>query len=72
MGLLAPAGTPAPIIAKLHDALSRVVQQPAVKARLLDLGAEVVNSTPEQFQKLIEDEVRAFKALGQKVSLTTE
>ena len=72
MGLLAPAGTPAPIVAKLHDALSRAVQQPAVKARLLDLGAEVVNSTPEQFQKLIEDEVRAFKALGQKVSLTTD
>jgi len=72
MGLLAPAGTPAPIIRKLHDTLSRILKEPAIEAKLLAMGAVVVRSGPEQFQKLIEDEVHAFKALAAKVPLTTE
>jgi tripartite-type tricarboxylate transporter receptor subunit TctC len=72
MGLLAPAGTPASIIRKLHDTLSRILKEPAIQAKLLAMGAVVVGSSPEQFQKLIEDEVHAFKALAAKVPLTTE
>jgi tripartite-type tricarboxylate transporter receptor subunit TctC len=72
MGLLAPAGTPAPIIGKLHDTVVKILAEPAISARLLELGAEVVASTPEQFQKRIADEVAAFQALGKKVPLTTE
>lgn len=72
MGLLAPAGTPATIIRKLHETVVKVLEEPAMRAKLLELGAEVVASTPDQFQKRIEDEVKAFKALGEKVSLTSE
>jgi hypothetical protein len=36
------------------------------------MGAEVIASTSEQFQKRIEEEVAAFKALGEKVPLTAE
>ncbi len=72
MGLLAPAGTPAGIIAKLHDALAKVVANPTLDAKLLDMGAIAVTSTPKEFQKRIEEEVRAFKALGEKVPLTSE
>lgn len=72
MGLLAPAGTPAPIVQKLHDTLARILKEPAVQEKLLAMGAVVVNSSPGQFQKLIENEVHAFKALAAKVPLTSE
>lgn len=72
MGLLAPAGTPPAVINKLRDTLVQVLARPEIQARLLTMGAEVVASTSEQFQKRIEDEVVAFKALGEKVPLTAE
>jgi tripartite-type tricarboxylate transporter receptor subunit TctC len=72
MGLLAPAGTPPAIIKKLRDTLVQVLERPEMQARLLAMGAEVVASTSEQFQKRIEHEVAAFKALGEKVPLTPE
>lgn len=72
MGLLAPAGTSAAIVGKLHDAVVRAVADPTVKSKLLDMGAIAVTSTPAQFAKRIETEVSAFKALGEKVPLTSE
>jgi tripartite-type tricarboxylate transporter receptor subunit TctC len=72
MGLLAPAGTPPAVIKKLRDTLVLVLERPEIQARLLAMGAEVIASTSEQFQKRIEEEVAAFKALGEKVPLTAE
>jgi tripartite-type tricarboxylate transporter receptor subunit TctC len=72
MGLLAPTGTPPAIIATLREALAKVVQDPVIQAKLLDMGAIAVSTSPEEFQKRIEDEVRTFKALGEKVPLTSE
>ena len=51
--LLAPAGTPAPVIAKLHDAAIMALQDPAVRKQLTDLGYEVVGGTPEALGALI-------------------
>jgi len=45
----APKGLPADIKAKLHDALVAGLNDPQVKARLLELGFEIVANTPEQF-----------------------
>ncbi len=44
-----PRGLPADIKAKLREAIVAAVADPAVKARLLDLGFEIVANTPEQF-----------------------
>ena len=43
-----PAGTPKPIIAKLHAALMDAMKQPDVRARFESMGAEPVGSTPEE------------------------
>ncbi len=51
--LLAPAGTPAPVVATLHDAAVTALQDPAVRKQLTDLGYEVVGSTPDQLGALI-------------------
>ena len=48
-GLLAPAGTPRPIINKLHGELVRIIQSPESVARLAAVGAIPVANTPEQF-----------------------
>ena len=44
-----PRGLPADIKTKLHGAIVAAVADPAIKARLLDLGFEIVTSTPDQF-----------------------
>src|SRR5690349_19876923 len=52
-GLAFPAGTPQPIIDKLHKAMQQVLAKDAVKKRLEDIGAAVNLSTPEEFRKVI-------------------
>jgi tripartite-type tricarboxylate transporter receptor subunit TctC len=52
-GLMAPAATPAEIVAKLNVEINRVLQLPEVKERLLELGAEPANTSPEQFGQFI-------------------
>jgi len=56
-GLLAPAGTPAEVIARLQDAIARSVTRPNVKKALGDLSADAVANTPEQFSRVIAAEL---------------
>jgi tripartite-type tricarboxylate transporter receptor subunit TctC len=56
-GALAPARTPPAAVAKLSAALTRVLQTPEVKDKLLLQGAEAVTSTPQEFDALIRDEL---------------
>jgi tripartite-type tricarboxylate transporter receptor subunit TctC len=55
-GLLAPAGTPPMIVARLNDALVRALKTPEVTERLAALGQDPVTSTPEEFGAFIRDE----------------
>lgn len=52
-GILAPAGTPKPIISKLNAEIQRVLALPDVKQRLAMEGAEAMGNTPEQFEAQI-------------------
>ena len=51
--LLAPPGTPEPIVAKLNAAALAALADPAIHKRLTDLGFEVVGSTPDELKTLI-------------------
>lgn len=55
-GMLAPAATPAPIVAKLNAALVKVLAQPDVKKKINDQGAEVYSETPAEFAAFIQQE----------------
>ena len=55
-GLFAPAGTPAPVLAKLNAAIVKVLAQPDVKKKINEQGAEVYSETPEQFAAFIQAE----------------
>jgi len=52
-GMLLPAGTPRPIIDRLHQELTRVLRAPDMKERLNSLGLDAVGSTPEEFAAYI-------------------
>jgi tripartite-type tricarboxylate transporter receptor subunit TctC len=56
-GIVVPAATPKPIVAKLNADLVKSLNDPAVKQRLLDAGAEANPGTPEQFAKFIRSEI---------------
>ena len=55
-GWLAPAGTPAKIIALLHEETSKAVRMSDVRERLVADGAVPVGSTPEEFARFIQSE----------------
>ena len=55
-GLLAPAQTPAAIVATLHRETVAVLRQEGVRERLAEQGAEVVGNSPEEFRAFIRAE----------------
>jgi tripartite-type tricarboxylate transporter receptor subunit TctC len=52
-GLMAPAGTPKPVIDRLNAELQKALVIPAVKSRLEDMGGEVRGSTPEEMRNMV-------------------
>lgn len=56
VGLVAPAGTPRPVIDKLNHTLAQILATPEIKQRFDAQSAEIVASTPEQFGELIKSE----------------
>ncbi len=52
-GILAPAGLPKPILAKLHGEIVKALQVPEVRDRILNDGAEPVGSSPEEFRQFL-------------------
>jgi tripartite-type tricarboxylate transporter receptor subunit TctC len=70
-GLLAPAGTPKDVIAKLNAEFNKALQQPELRKKLGDEGADPAGGTPEQFASLIKDEIprwgKVVKESGAKI-----
>jgi tripartite-type tricarboxylate transporter receptor subunit TctC len=48
-GLLAPAGTPRDVVAKVHADVTRVLRDAEIQKRIAEMGADVVGNTPEEF-----------------------
>ncbi len=65
-GLFAPAGTPAPIVAKLSASIAQAVADPAVQARLKELGADPIGDRHEAFQPFVAQEVKRWGALVER------
>jgi tripartite-type tricarboxylate transporter receptor subunit TctC len=67
---IAPAGTPAPIVAKLNAEINKIVREPEMKAKFAALGADLAESNPEQCAAYVKSELsrwgRMFTSLGIK------
>ena len=59
-GILAPAGTPKPIIATLNTEINKVLKDPAVRKAIEAEGGEVLGGTPEQFRDLIKHDIASW------------
>ena len=70
-GILAPAGTPKPVIAKLNTEINKVLKDPVVRKAIQAEGGEVLGGTPEEFRALIKGDIanwaKEVKSSGAKV-----
>ncbi|MBU6437552.1 MAG: tripartite tricarboxylate transporter substrate binding protein BugE [Betaproteobacteria bacterium] len=71
-GIVAPPGTPADIAAKVHDAVVKALQDPAVRKRIEDTGSLVVGNTPDEFAAQIAAEYAVYKKVVAEKKLTLE
>ena len=69
--IVVPAGTPKPIIARLHTELVKILNSPDIRARLISEGADVETSTPEELAAFVRAEIpkweKAVKDSGAKL-----
>ena len=71
-GMGAPKDTPKEIIAKLNAEVNAILAEPAIKARLIELGGEPLIQTPEQFGKDIVAETEKWKKVVEGAGLKVE
>ena len=71
-GLLAPAGTPKPIIERLNKELRALIDTPEVRARIASDGGDPLPSTPEEYAADIQREDAKWGALIKKLKLKVE
>ncbi len=71
-GLLAPAGTPRPIIERLNKELRALVDSDQVKQRIQAEGGDPLTSTPDEYAKDIDSEERKWATLIKKLNLKVE
>ena len=60
-GVLAPKGTPKDVVDKIHAAVKKTLEDPAVRKRIEDTGSLIVGNTPEQFAQQIAAEFDVYK-----------
>ena len=69
-GIVAPAGTPAPIIQRVHAEIQKALANPEVRSKLVAAGTEILGSTPEEYAAYIRSELarwsRIVKETGAK------
>ncbi len=72
VGMVAPAGTPPDVIARLQTSVAAAIKQPEVNRKLVDFGVEPVGSTPEQFAALLRSETALWHKLIRDLNITLE
>ena len=68
-GFVYPAGVPQAVIDKTHKALTQVLSRDAVKKQLANIGAEAALSSPQEFGKLIADEVTRWREVAKAAKI---
>ena len=68
-GILGPKGLPTEVVQKVHAAVMKAVQEPAVKKRIEDTGSLVVANTPDQFAQQMAAELAVYKKVVEQQKL---
>jgi len=71
-GMVAPAGTPAPIVAALNRIATDAMKDPAVKEKLAIQGAELIGDSPEHFHAFLDSEIARWAKVIKDAGVATE
>ena len=71
-GLLAPAGTPPDVVARLNGAVNKIITRPEIAANFLREGAIATPLTPAQFGSVIAEDVERWKKLAKQQNITAD
>jgi len=71
-GLVAPAGTPTPIVARLNREIVRIMHLPDINARMIDQGSEIVADSPEHFGAFIKSELAKWTKIVKETGMRLE
>jgi tripartite-type tricarboxylate transporter receptor subunit TctC len=73
LGIMAPAGTPRPVIDRLSGEINRVVRDPQiVKERLNTVGLEAVGTTPEQLLEVMKTDLAKYTKVAREAQIKPE
>lgn len=72
IGVLAPAGTPKPIVERLNTEIVKIVTSPDVKARFAKQGVEVAPTTPDKFNEFLRSEVDRWGKVVQEAGIKAD
>ncbi|NDH54340.1 MAG: tripartite tricarboxylate transporter substrate binding protein, partial [Betaproteobacteria bacterium] len=71
-GLMAPAGTPKAVIARLNDAVKKALNTPEVKRSFQEQGIDAAGNSPEQFASFIRSELEVNAAIVKSARIKAE
>jgi len=71
-GVVGPAGIPRPVVDKLNAAIVEALHDPAVTKRLIELGTEVVASSPEELAAHVKSEVDRWNEVSARTGMTAK
>jgi tripartite-type tricarboxylate transporter receptor subunit TctC len=71
-GLLAPAGTPRPILNQINQEVRRVLDLPDIKAKLQAMEITPAPTTPEEFDRIIRDDIADYAQIARTIGLTVK
>lgn len=71
-GILAPAGLPADVLQKIHGAIARALKNPVVRDKYAAAGAITVIDSPEDFSRIITNDVAKWKTVVKDSAITVD
>ena len=72
LGILVPNGTPPAVIARLNAEITKVMQLPEVKSKLIAQGVEAKTSTPEQFAAMMKSDTTKWHKIVKDAGIKPE
>jgi tripartite-type tricarboxylate transporter receptor subunit TctC len=72
LGMLAPAGTPRPIIQRLNAEVHKTMRRPDAVEAMRKLGVDIALSTPDEFGRVIESEMKRWGKLIRTLNLKVQ
>jgi tripartite-type tricarboxylate transporter receptor subunit TctC len=71
-GIFVPAGTPAVLVGRLHDAVDATIRSPEIARRFTELGADPQFGTPAEFAAYVADDLAKWARLAKEAGLKAD